>query len=173
MAQERYSNRDELIQEHIAERLEKQATLIEASRARSPRINVLVDESDPDNSSAWLIRSTQDHILHLADIEYVVAPFKNSPSVLRPKPKTVSSIESAESSWLLVYEHPENDELQRFTQIGKSLQGFIEEQFPIIKPPPVWIYRSIEEFNRQLPLVRIRYVGRLITANISSTARPV
>ncbi len=158
------SQENEQLQSRQDASLEKLRILYEALE-RGKTISILIEESPGQFPSVLLLSSRNCKPQELARIVFT----QESPAASPPQ---IAQMGTTPREWLLVYEPQEKEQLNRFAQVGKYLPAFLNEIIEGAGRRPIWIFRSIEEYRLQLPFVRIRYFGNLITANIASTAQP-
>lgn len=152
-------------EEFLRDSLEKQRIILEAIKNKK-NLHMLVEEVPAESATVKLLVGKNKGSLNLTHIVFTVDPKESLP-------KRVTDLESSDGlPSLLIYEPREDRQLYRFAQIGKYLPGFLDEMAPGARTRPIWIFRSTEEYRLQLPYIKIRYFGNLITANISSTAQP-
>lgn len=144
----------------VKHRLAVVRALHESIRSKKP-IEVMLDET-ADQSTVKILTSKDREPLDLARVFYTKG---------EEEPQIAASTAN-EQPTLLVYERRLADDLNRFAQVGKYLPGFLDEIVPGAAKRPVWIFRSQEEYRLRLPFVRIRFVGRQLVANFSSTFQP-
>ena len=139
-------------------------TLQESISGKKP-ISILVENINTSSPNIKLIIDRNTPPIELAKATYLDVPNDQSPNI--------STLESpANIPWLIIHEPKIHEELESFAQIGKYIPEFLENLQQNARKRPVWIYRSFDEYKLQLPFVKIRYFGRLLTANIAGTKQP-
>lgn len=147
-----------------------QKTLEDSAEKKPRRVNLLVTNVEETEPIINLIIDKSGNNIYLTSAAYVIAPSKLSPKDYASSALTLQHLEQIPGiPWLLIYEPKVESDLERYAQLGKYMPAFLEEIARNTRDVPIWIFRSITEFQRDLPIVRIRYFGKLITANISST----
>ena len=165
----RFSTREEIEAWLISDHLERQAELIECHV--KGQFNFIIPDISEEHPAIYLVTPNKEKF------GFAMAVYTTSHE--NPNIQGTISVENGEldcafeNPLLLIDEPPAGNHNERYEQIGKHLHSYISQLSPAFEKTPILVFRSLDEFRKELPLFRIRYNGQQLTVSRNSMTVPV